>query len=351
MCQKLYSSATALRYHEETHIKPIELKLPCEHCEKIFDNKRYLQKHIRLVHTTTGVDVVCPQCDKTFKNQHRLNVHVQRVHTHRDDVDHECSVCQKSFASAFGLKNHMTLHERSLTDIVSCHVCQNAYRSQTLLNRHIKRQHQPAVPSQCPQCGKVFINQDRLQNHMVRHTEKKFECDICKRMFLLKKDLKEHIIIMHCNDARYTCQKCGKSFQSTFVIKHHLEKGCQVRHKPRHARLPYNESKNIIKCHLCERSYLCGKSLQKHYSSEHPGADWSSIKETICPECYRKFETVEMMQLHYKSHTSIQCSICRKRMVCEESLQRHMLTHSKKERPYSCDVSTLRIAEFEFVIY
>jgi len=61
------------------------------------------------------------------------------------------------------------------------------YEEQANKKRKLAKKHK------CEECGKASYRKRDLANHMLTHTgEKPFECDICKRRFSIKSNLKVH---------------------------------------------------------------------------------------------------------------------------------------------------------------
>lgn len=44
------------------------------------------------------------------------------------------------------------------------------------------------------------------------------------------------------------------------------------------------------------------------------------------------------MQDHADTHAKLECTLCKNLFISEQSLKQHLLTHSKKERPFTCEV-------------
>lgn len=76
----------------------------------------------------------------------------------------------------------------------------------------------------CPICGLCFTN---LKYHLRVHTkEKPFECDICKKKFMLRINLTVHYRI-HTGERPYKCKSCEK----TFIQKSNLDAHVNNHHK------------------------------------------------------------------------------------------------------------------------
>ena len=71
----------------------------------------------------------------------------------------------------------------------------------------------------CGICGKVF-KKDYLRKHKTLHTESAAKCDICGKKFVHESHLKNHIRT-HTGEKPYRCQDCGISFRQKGQLKRH----------------------------------------------------------------------------------------------------------------------------------
>ena len=99
-------------------------------------------------------------------------------------------------------------HSQSLS---SCQVCSKTFQTKSNLNRHMKLH--AGYFTKCDKCSKVL---KRPKDHPTKciipkdQRERKFECIICRRKFLNKRYLKEHLKYKH-GPKQYKCQKCEKN--------------------------------------------------------------------------------------------------------------------------------------------
>jgi uncharacterized Zn-finger protein len=108
-----------------------------------------------------------------------------------NDIEFECSVCDKSFSSSWNL------------------------------NRHL-RTHYGVKPFSCFACSKSFSRSEHLQRHKITHTKDKlFSCSICDRAFTRLEHLQRHKKI-HAYEKLFSCSICGKAFKQNEYLKIHL---------------------------------------------------------------------------------------------------------------------------------
>lgn len=53
------------------------------------------------------------------------------------------------------------------------------------------------------------------------HVDAVHECDVCKRKFRQKKNLKLHIMIVHVRETKFICTRCGRKFTNQIAWKQH----------------------------------------------------------------------------------------------------------------------------------
>ena len=75
----------------------------CPVCDKVFNSKRYVHKHVKAVHEKTP----CVECGILVSNMKR---HISRQHTSNDDKKFKCEVCGKGFMDFQNFQDHMNIH-------------------------------------------------------------------------------------------------------------------------------------------------------------------------------------------------------------------------------------------------
>lgn len=261
------------------------------------------------------------------------------------------------------LKTHVLIHKRTtaiVEGMFSCTACTSTFSDKLSFREHVRSTHLPQQAVQCSICEKMCISQSRLRKHMIkRHNAKpKLHCFHCEKSFDDKNQLKQHMRTHSggpaaaANAASYVCEVCGHEFKTlTSVNRHsltHTADGSQnfnTIEKRRNTTGLTSATTGHLQCPLCEKSFHRCSMLRDHLRKMHPfdgPLQWEQMLTTMCLKCNEMFPSVECLRDHkemHKSHTQHQCDVCKQFFTSPEALKYHLLTHSKKERPYKCTVS------------
>ncbi|XP_053674583.1 transcription factor grauzone-like [Anopheles nili] len=136
-CGKEFRTKRAMERHIKEHLG-LELneKVQCHLCEKWFNGKYNLKKHIRFIHIEQGQDFQCDICHHKYPNTRALVYHKQRVHV---EEKFECEYCGKRFKRKIYLKEHIASHTRQ--PLYSCEICDSTFNSNGNLYAHRRNKH------------------------------------------------------------------------------------------------------------------------------------------------------------------------------------------------------------------
>ncbi|THX11790.1 hypothetical protein D6D13_04681 [Aureobasidium pullulans] len=277
--------------------KPRENKYACdfEGCTKSYSRPVRLQEHKRS--HTNDRPFACPQqgCDKTFLRESHLKHHIKAKH---DDVrDYVCDwpECDKGFHTAQRLKQHKKTHENTKPDFLCTGFppCNQNFRKQDTLDRHIQLVHLHEKPFVCDQldrftglpCDARFKTSTHLIAHRDReHSGNRFWCKICSPEMAdvdtsLNQDafttavgfptyieMQQHIKTVHPP----TCAQCGHICASNRDLKAHME----IQHGDIEDRRNY-----VCEYPGCGRGFTKKGNLVVHQRSVH-----AKQKQFICGE-------------------------------------------------------------------
>eukprot|EP00092_Neocalanus_flemingeri_P027790 GFUD01030166.1.p1 GENE.GFUD01030166.1~~GFUD01030166.1.p1 ORF type:complete len:591 (+),score=135.81 GFUD01030166.1:109-1881(+) len=350
-CDKTFELKNSLSNHIKSHSEIRQFK--CSNCERRFKKSGDYQRHLKLC----GEDhqFKCDDCGKTFMSMNSLTNHARAHNNERpfqcekcstsfkkqgDMKNHEricktgvlpfsCGVCQKQFAAANSLANHILVHqqndffcskcgkefkkpgshlkhERSCQSILSfgCIICETKFTSEEQLKRHEKVHVNERL--QCDICLKTFTHPNGFAQHKKSHIEQRFDCSVAgceqvfKTSFNLKKHIKSHKVIK-----KLDCDICGRHFGGAWNLKRHMLTHAGV--KP-------------FQCNQCPKSFTCEKDMNAHMTAH------SGQKGFQCPMCPSAFTHLRGLQQHVNIHSdkAKSCTLgCGKKFLNEKLLIAH----------------------------
>uniref|UniRef100_A0A1B6JSE9 C2H2-type domain-containing protein n=1 Tax=Homalodisca liturata TaxID=320908 RepID=A0A1B6JSE9_9HEMI len=180
----------------------------------------------------------------------------------------------------------------------------------------------------CGKCGKTFTRKDRLDRHQVTHSEMRpFQCKYCSKSFKRNDKLVEHIKMFHWEISvkdkcsDLMCDVCG---DIDGVISVNVRENAQ----------------SVI--NLCE---VCNLARQERMSD----TTQTESKLFQCDLCPRRFSRKDHATRHRMSHLDVkpfECYICEKSFNRNDRLLRHMKIHPGA-KPFACKVCSLSFTDRE----
>lgn len=223
---------------------------PCQQCHKYYKTEKTLQSHYLLKHSDNNEEVMCTQCDKKYPSTLSLSKHLKYMHRHQ----HRCNACYRNFPTIETLKWHV--EGRCVMTASPCAECGKTFMNQLALRNHIKYKHPEQSENVCNKCGRVFTSQRGLNNHHnTMHSFDVTTCTVCKRTFASRPALKSHLLYKH-TEAKARCNFCHKAFTSTIRRDRHVKKF----HKT-------NELNCI--CGICKNQFASSSDLLSHVMKTH----------------------------------------------------------------------------------
>lgn len=223
-CQKTFNRKTTLKRHLRIHTGIKEFQ--CWICSKCFMEKSHLMRHMRkhegaVEKTEVEAPYSCSICDRKFTVKGQLSRHLRAHETEKPDTPQTCEICSKSFDKKAKYKRHMKVHDGVREH--QCQVCGNRFKQKSNLNIHMKI-HEGIKAHQCEVCSMKFTNKSDLNRHMRKHDGvKPFLCSICAKNFSRKDDLNRHMR-KHDGIKPFLCTTCGESFSRKDHLKKHMRK-------------------------------------------------------------------------------------------------------------------------------
>jgi len=302
----------------------------CRICNKMFGYKNNLVSHQKTFHGFLGKKILeypCKHCGEIIRGKLKLSKHI--IAAHPDANGELCDLCGKSFATEIKLLRHISVH-KSRERNLHCSYCPKKFFRRDVLNVHEKVHTSPVI---CTECGKKFPEQRYLDNHMVLHAEKKYECHYCPRSYVTEDLLKKHFKT-HSSSLSHTCNFCLKGFRSKSELnKHKLE----------------HSEEFPLKCSICHKGFLHDSQLEKHVDVVHSKASKLVIFCQHCPAdgTGQEFSSLYSLKRHLARHkcalvtSDHKCDICEKDPETYYKLRNHIkINQSKKILPcinINCD--------------
>ncbi|XP_065207343.1 zinc finger protein 142-like [Planococcus citri] len=361
-CDKKYRRKKEMVQHVKIHTEPgFKDTLKCNICGKSFASKVSLNYH-QTVHTSDKLHK-CAFCHVRFKSSSSRIRHESKFHKSDDKV--YCAHCDKAFNRKANLEKHIEEKHINFKEI-RCDICQKEFPVQYLLTEHKRIIHEKKRPFQCDECGKTFITKHKLKTHELTHKPRDHSnmdthCDLCKRHFSSKSNLKEHMKMIHDGIKPFKCPTCGRKFYKKKDLEHHLtlydlgdHVKCSFCDKSFHFdvnRIKHEEvhqgKGDGFGCAHCDKVYFDKVAITRHLREKHPEYIVDPWKCIACGKCFvtkSYLENHEMKEHDIDEVKPIKCTLCDARFRLKNSLSAHkMRKHKgtprlKPVRRYECKI-------------
>ena len=221
-CKHCYRHFPSLEEHNREEHPQDEHSTPtthvCDICSKEFQNKVMLKVHIKR-HERGGArksKFNCPHC-KTgrYQKEELLEQHILENHSGKEYI---CSQCPMVFYTPQTRSNHEKRNHSEKN--IKCDQCDMMFASQSYKNAHVKSVHIKEPNRICPHCGDGFTDKTVYEAHVNRHLDHRpHACDLCGKTFLTERDLKNHI---NSHTLPFQCDKCEVRTGSPMLLKDHI---------------------------------------------------------------------------------------------------------------------------------
>ncbi|XP_050671849.1 zinc finger protein 888-like isoform X2 [Leptidea sinapis] len=253
VCHRHFKHKSYLRQHLLVHRAARDVT--CPECSEVFINSHLLDLHYEEAHKDNfvvhpEVEQRCQHCQRTFETRANLHRHMQRMHT--DGAKrYQCEHCKRMYFSKGEVRSHIMWSHLQHAGGHPC-TCGRMFRTPVRLREHIAVKHLGAVPPRdkhCPICDKAFANQQVLTRHVKGHKGELYPCTECGRTFRTQSYVKVHYQIVHLHmtrseirrqrrrklimvpdaaeesqqdfDEEFPCVECGKTFKTQSYVKVH----------------------------------------------------------------------------------------------------------------------------------
>lgn len=305
---------------EINDIKPII----CELCKEVLPTtlKEY-NEHIATHDPGNSEPFKCKTCPAKFVNSNLLRIHVKSHKKEKDRYKSEyCNTWFPTSSLMIEHENNYHVDER----IFKCEISKESFLTHTKLMAHFEKYHLPAEPYICISPYKHVPKKFKKCPNTVDHS-----CDICKRKFPTRANLKLHMRTIHPAEAplpyveepceSYQCEFCGKCFtkkdsydihkmfhpeqledgetlsKTTITGKIHCSK-CDINIYQLALYEAHMERfhKNDYTCHVCKKFFFDRKGLPEHRRKHF------KLDNHVCKICEKRFLKSINLKKHIKSY-------------------------------------------------
>ncbi|XP_076826285.1 uncharacterized protein LOC143473274 [Brachyhypopomus gauderio] len=264
-------------------------KVTCE-CGASFNCPRLLFEHLQM-HALESY--ICSHCGENLQSWADFEAHQQL---------HEQPSRQKSEQKGSHVQHQQLPHAQSLqhnlkkqpqdplkphlnyklpTDPCVCHKCKKVFRLHSSLLKHLRQNCRDDIVAQkkysCSRCGMTFqsslAHKVHVQGNACEPTFKPIRCPVCVRWFGSLDGLKKHLVA-HSQQKVFICQICGHNCSNHQALEEHKKKVHGVNRPSelatvQSAHVSQSSPTNAFRCQICHRTYPKIQSLKDHLRKVH----------------------------------------------------------------------------------
>ncbi|XP_033230676.1 zinc finger protein 572-like [Belonocnema kinseyi] len=187
-----------------------------------------------------------------------------------------------AYSAASKFETHVNSH--SNTEPFECDICKKTFKNRHNVRKHIHDHIESGGSHKCPVCAESFQNPLSLRIHMRLHLENyDNECVVCHKRFSTTSNLVRHMF-SH-GEKSFQCDICSKGF---------LKPDALANHKRIH--LDEEERKLLYKCKLCDKGFIKKYKLVQHMLCH------SREKPVECEICKKIFKYRTCLSKHKRLH-------------------------------------------------
>lgn len=266
----------------------------------------------------------CDHCNRTFNRKCSLRRH---MYMHLGIKPFHCPHCPQQFRSLYNVQVHVDRYHKATEDnpeLFICNFCDKPFLLKENLKKHLVTHVDSGNSFKCIYCNKVFPYHILLMQHEKRHMVKgRHQCTLCSMSYRCRNLLYSHVK-SHLKIKDFICQYCGKEFLRPNSLKRHVE---------------VSHGEHRIVCPICK------KKLKGHLT-EHMRTH-EKKRPHVCPECGQRFTQSTQLNVHRRAHTGARpypCRICKRFFSHSNALMLHIRRHTG-EKPFPCAMCPMSFSQ------
>ena len=218
------TAATRDQHVRNIHVEPDARPFTCDECQGVFKTKAVLKTHQERIHQR-GDPIPCPYCAVEFATDAYLEHHINRAHRCGDD-EHPCTECDKVFDYKYNLAKHIaSVHKEKR---FKCQFCDLRFEQPGQVRAH-EGVHTGVLIEACSQCDARFCWKSSLRVHVYYHHTIEGQSELKREEMKIVKLLdekygKEFYKREHVID--YSCIKEGSYSRVDFLIPYRGKVHC-----------------------------------------------------------------------------------------------------------------------------
>ncbi|XP_072023495.1 uncharacterized protein [Amphiura filiformis] len=272
-CDRKIKGNAALAVHMKSHAG--ETPFECLQCRDKFASREELTQH-RTCHVDDENALKCRQCDKTFETQYEVTKHLCEL---------VCMYCDRKFKGKAGLCSHIRIHVGETP--FECMQCGDKFASREEMTQHRTNHVDDKIALKCHHCVTTFPTLAKLQKHLSKFTtgykRKTYKCEKCETKYDSNYQRDIHMREAHTGEEIFKCTNCGKKFLQESELSQHVETGCESLRceecdklftrksflKNHMISIHSKEMPPHLQCKYCLKSASSEKQLQTHIKRVH----------------------------------------------------------------------------------
>ncbi|XP_055372205.1 zinc finger protein 236-like [Condylostylus longicornis] len=350
-CNKIFQNKSVLNRHLQSHLslKPHQCKI----CDQRFTQKSSLERHQLTIHNKEK-NFKCRKCNLKFSQKYNVEIHMQRAHlAKKKGVEkHSCPNCSCEFSKLNSLNRHISqIHTNfnkstdSNNDSIGNLIEQLKMLQQNPINVGFDYMELQTVPEKLLSDSQEEVLNIRENCEVPKESQEKrkviekenlktllnFPCIECGRVFQRKFDLVRHIRI-HRKIRPFSCTKCDKSFTLKCILDRHMKTHVEMERK--------------IQCRFCDKKFISQVKLEKHNRIH------ILPKSYMCMLCAKTFKLKQNLESHQKLHefNNIREEEIEKRLIPPIMITDNPLLENV-EYKYSCTKCVLKFKSLAHLRY